>query len=101
MAVKSSKLAASAEGKAAMLGQQSDKLQTVIMARCEVELRPMSLCTCRLGHGTVKSAAWLVLAEAGPQGLSIAEIAKQIHKRRLRDLTTSKTPEVHTAHVLC
>ena len=84
-----------------MLKQQSDKPQAVILATCEVEFELMDFCMCRLGHGTVKSAAWLVLAEAGPQGLSIADIAKQIHKRRLRDLTTSRTPEVHAAHDTC
>lgn len=35
-----------------------------------------------------------VLAEAGPVGLSIAEIARRIQRSGLRDLRTSKTPEV-------
>ena len=101
MAAKSSTLAGSAEGHTSLLQQQSDNLQAVILATFDIDLELMTVCTYRLGHGTVKSAAWLVLAEAGPQGLSIAEIAKQIHKRRLRDLTTSRTPEVHAAHDSC
>ena len=35
-----------------------------------------------------------VLAEAGPAGLSTVEIAKRIQQQGLRDLRTSKTPEV-------
>lgn len=35
-----------------------------------------------------------VLAEAGPDGLGITEIAKRIQKQGLRDLRTSRTPEV-------
>lgn len=51
----------------------------------------------RFAPGTVKAAAWQVLAEAGPEGLSIAEIAKRIQKQGLRDLRTSKTPEASVA----
>ena len=35
-----------------------------------------------------------VLAETGPEGLSISEIARRIQQSGLRDLRTSKTPEV-------
>ena len=51
----------------------------------------------RFGAGTVKAAAWHVLAEAGPAGLNIAEIARRIQRSGLRDLRTSKTPEVQFA----
>lgn len=51
----------------------------------------------RFAPGTVKAAAWQVLAEAGPEGLMIAEIAKRIQKQGLRDLRTSKTPEASVA----
>lgn len=51
----------------------------------------------RFAPGTVKAAAWQVLAEAGPRGLMIAEIAKRIQKQGLRDLRTSKTPEASVA----
>jgi hypothetical protein len=44
--------------------------------------------------GTVKAAAWQVLAAAGPDGLSIHKIASTIQNEGLRDLRTSKTPEV-------
>ncbi len=41
------------------------------------------------------SGCWeQVLAEAGPDGLGITEIAKRIQKQGLRDLRTSRTPEV-------
>ena len=43
---------------------------------------------------TVKGAAWIVLEHCGPQGLSIQEIAKRIQASGLRDLRSSKTPEV-------
>ena len=48
----------------------------------------------RFGLGTVKGAAYKVLQEVGPEGLTITEIAKRIQKSGLRDLRTSKTPEV-------
>jgi hypothetical protein len=35
-----------------------------------------------------------VLAEAGPAGLNIVDIAKRIQQQGLRDLRTSRTPEV-------
>jgi len=35
-----------------------------------------------------------VLAEMGPEGMSIGEIARSIQLSGLRDLRTSKTPEV-------
>ena len=49
----------------------------------------------RFGLGTVKGAAYKVLQEVGPEGLTITEIAKRIQKSGLRDLRTSKTPEVY------
>ena len=51
----------------------------------------------RFGLGTVKGAAHKVLQEVGPEGLSIAEIAARIQEQGLRDLTTSKTPEVRSS----
>ena len=48
----------------------------------------------RFGLGTVKGAAYKVLQDVGPEGLSITEIARRIQQQGLRDLTTSKTPEV-------
>ncbi|MEW5303073.1 MAG: hypothetical protein WDW36_005801 [Sanguina aurantia] len=47
----------------------------------------------RFSNGTMKAAAWQVLAEAGPAGLSVTDIARQIQKQGLRDLRGSKTPE--------
>ena len=49
----------------------------------------------RFGLGTVKGAAYKVLQDVGPEGLTIAEIARRIQEQGLRDLSTSKTPEVH------
>lgn len=54
----------------------------------------------RLTQGTVKAAAWHVLADVGPEGLTIAEIAARIQKQGLRDLRTSKTPEATVAGAL-
>ncbi|EIE24672.1 hypothetical protein COCSUDRAFT_46901 [Coccomyxa subellipsoidea C-169] len=54
----------------------------------------------RYAVGTVKAAAWQVLAEAGPDGLGITEIAKRIQKQGLRDLRTSRTPEASVAAAL-
>ncbi len=48
----------------------------------------------RFGLGTVKGAAYKVLQDVGPEGLAIPEIARRIQEQGLRDLTTSKTPEV-------
>lgn len=47
----------------------------------------------RLGVGTVKAAAWQVLAEAGPEGMRLEDIAREIQRRGFRDLRSSKTPE--------
>lgn len=47
----------------------------------------------RLGVGTVKAAAWQVLAESGPEGMHLEDICREIQKRGFRDLRTSKTPE--------
>ena len=54
----------------------------------------------RLTQGTVKAAAWQVLSEVGPEGLTISEIATRIQKQGLRDLRTSKTPEATVAGAL-
>ncbi|KAL6765089.1 hypothetical protein V8C86DRAFT_1026806 [Haematococcus lacustris] len=54
----------------------------------------------RLGIGSVKAAAWQVLAEVGPEGLGIATIARRIQEGGLRDLTTSRTPEASVAGAL-
>ncbi|KAK9835073.1 hypothetical protein WJX81_008591 [Elliptochloris bilobata] len=54
----------------------------------------------RFGAGTVKAAAWHVLAEAGPAGLNIAEIARRIQRSGMRDLRTSKTPEASVVAAL-
>lgn len=55
----------------------------------------------RFGLGTVKGAAYKVLQEVGPEGLTITEIAKRIQDSGLRDLRTSKTPEVHMPGLSC
>ncbi|GER36424.1 homeobox protein [Striga asiatica] len=47
----------------------------------------------RLTPGTVKFAAYHVLALEGSKGLNVIELADKIQKSGLRDLTTSKTPE--------
>ncbi|KAG9159461.1 hypothetical protein Leryth_011009 [Lithospermum erythrorhizon] len=47
----------------------------------------------RLTPGTVKFAAYHVLAFEGSRGLNVIDIADKIQKSGLRDLTTSKTPE--------
>ncbi|KAL1537842.1 homeobox-DDT domain protein RLT1-like [Salvia divinorum] len=47
----------------------------------------------RLTPGTVKFAAYHVLALEGSQGLNVIELAEKIQKSGIRDLTTSKTPE--------
>ncbi|KAK9816480.1 hypothetical protein WJX72_000803 [[Myrmecia] bisecta] len=54
----------------------------------------------RFGPGTVKAAAWQVLAEAGTSGLTISEIARRIQRSGLRDLRSSKTPEASVAAAL-
>ncbi|XP_015065716.1 homeobox-DDT domain protein RLT1 isoform X2 [Solanum pennellii] len=47
----------------------------------------------RLTPGTVKFAAYHVLALEGDKGLNVLDIAERIQKSGLRDLSTSKTPE--------
>ena len=47
----------------------------------------------RLGANTLKGAAWLVLQDAGYEGLRVDEIAELIQLRGLRDLSNSKTPD--------
>uniref|UniRef100_A0A1D1ZYU9 Homeobox domain-containing protein n=2 Tax=Auxenochlorella protothecoides TaxID=3075 RepID=A0A1D1ZYU9_AUXPR len=54
----------------------------------------------RLGLGTVKAAAWAVLAEVGAAGLKVDEIARRIQRRGLRDLRSSRTPEASVAGAL-
>ena len=55
----------------------------------------------RLGVGTVKAAAWQVLAEAGPEGMRVEDIARAIQQRGFRDLRTSKTPEASGTRTAC
>lgn len=47
----------------------------------------------RLTPGTVKFAAYHILALEGDKGLNVLDIAERIQKSGLRDLSTSKTPE--------
>jgi len=47
----------------------------------------------RLSESSVKGACWMVLKDAGYEGLRVEEIAKRIQKMGLRDLRTSRTPE--------
>ncbi|CAH9112170.1 unnamed protein product [Cuscuta europaea] len=47
----------------------------------------------RLTPGTVKFAAYHLLALEGEKGLNVIDLAEKIQKSGLRDLTTSKTPE--------
>ncbi|GFR41131.1 hypothetical protein Agub_g1779, partial [Astrephomene gubernaculifera] len=47
----------------------------------------------RLVHGTVKAAAWQVLASAGPSGLSVGDMVRRIQRTGLREMRSSKTPE--------
>ncbi|GAA0160372.1 homeodomain transcription factor [Lithospermum erythrorhizon] len=47
----------------------------------------------RLTPGTVKFAAYHVLALEGSKGLNVIDLAEKIQRSGLRDLTTSKTPE--------
>ncbi|KAJ8545489.1 hypothetical protein K7X08_018072 [Anisodus acutangulus] len=47
----------------------------------------------RLTPGTMKFAAYHVLALEGDKGLNVLDIAERIQKSGLRDLSTSKTPE--------
>ncbi|KAF5834831.1 hypothetical protein DUNSADRAFT_8371 [Dunaliella salina] len=54
----------------------------------------------RLGIGTVKAASWQVLAEVGPEGLPIAEMAHRIHESGLRDFKYTKQPEATVAGAL-
>lgn len=53
----------------------------------------------RLSESSVKGACWMVLKDAGYEGLRVEEIAKRIQKMGLRDLRTSRTPE--TSGKLC
>ncbi|VFQ58861.1 unnamed protein product [Cuscuta campestris] len=47
----------------------------------------------RLTPGTVKFAAYHLLALEGEKGLNVTDLAEKIQKSGLRDLSTSKTPE--------
>eukprot|EP00890_Picochlorum_soloecismus_P006726 jgi/Picsp_1/879/NSC_04367-R1_homeodomain protein len=51
----------------------------------------------RLSVHSVKGAAWMVLKDAGYEGLRVEEIARRIQKMGHRDLRTSKTPEASVA----
>ncbi len=48
----------------------------------------------RFDPGSVKGAAWQVLENVGPEGITINQIAREIQNQNLRNLRTSKTPEV-------
>lgn len=67
------------EGEDVVVGEKHGKLELRLPAR--------------LGAGTVKGAAWLVLKDAGHEGLHVEEIARRMQHKGLRDLRTSKTPE--------
>ncbi|KAL3645440.1 hypothetical protein CASFOL_010620 [Castilleja foliolosa] len=54
----------------------------------------------RLTPGTVKYAAFHILSLEGSKGLSILDVADKIQTSRLRDLTTSKTPEASISAAL-
>ncbi|GFP86443.1 hypothetical protein PHJA_000788100 [Phtheirospermum japonicum] len=54
----------------------------------------------RLTPGTVKYAAFHILSLEGSKGLSILDVADKIQRSRLRDLTTSKTPEASISAAL-
>ena len=54
----------------------------------------------RFDPGSVKGAAWQVLTDVGPEGMTVIEITRQIQLQHLRDLRTSKTPEVHPIQAL-
>ncbi|EFJ39975.1 homeodomain protein [Volvox carteri f. nagariensis] len=47
--------------------------------------------------GTVKAAAWQVLASTGPSGLPVAELVRRIQRTGLREMRSSKTPEAVVA----
>ncbi|KAG2442737.1 hypothetical protein HXX76_002819 [Chlamydomonas incerta] len=51
----------------------------------------------RYTHGTVKAAAWQVLANVGPNGLSVGDLVRRIQKQGLREMRSSKTPEAVVA----
>ena len=55
--------------------------------------------------GTLKYAAWQVLARVGPEGMDVFEIVKTIDKEGLRHAPagkrTSKTPEASLSSALC
>ena len=53
----------------------------------------------RLSVHSVKGAAWMVLKDAGYEGLRVEEIARRIQKMGHRDLRTSKTPEASGVYV--
>lgn len=74
------------EGEDVVVGGAQDKLELKLPAR--------------LARGTVKGAAWLVLKDAGYDGLHVEQIAKRIQHKGLRDLRTSKTPEASVAGAL-
>lgn len=46
----------------------------------------------RFVPGSLKHAAWTILASVGPQGLTCADIAKEMTKRGLRDFKGIKNP---------
>ncbi|KAK9843536.1 hypothetical protein WJX81_007913 [Elliptochloris bilobata] len=54
----------------------------------------------RFAPGTVKAAAWQVLADAGPGGLPVGEIAERVQTLGLRDMRTSKAPKASVVAAL-
>ncbi|GAB4814610.1 hypothetical protein N2152v2_001656 [Parachlorella kessleri] len=76
------------------LGQEGEDIVVDEQGGLKLRLPP------RLAVGSVKAAAWQVLAEAGPEGMRVEEIARRIQKQGLRDLRTSKTPEASVAGAL-
>eukprot|EP00963_Diacronema_lutheri_P000373 scaffold24_cov341-Pavlova_lutheri.AAC.62 len=54
----------------------------------------------RLKLGSVKACAFIVLSHAGPEGLSVTEIAEQVEAQKLRDFSTTRTPEASIAAAL-
>lgn len=54
----------------------------------------------RLKLGSVKACAFIVLSHAGPEGLSATEITEQVEAQKLRDFSTTRTPEASIAAAL-
>ncbi|CAI9760178.1 unnamed protein product [Fraxinus pennsylvanica] len=70
-------------------GLAAENAVAIMQEKCALQRRTRH----RLTPGTVKFAAYHVLALEGSKGLNVIELAEKIQKSGLRDLTTSKTPE--------